>query len=296
MKRGLTAVRREPGRFLTVGAFIALLGLVQFLLILGLGLRSLEGMMEDEKIIRVETNVRMAGDAVQRFYGALRSLPSVATVTYVTKEQAYAAMQREDPQSIAAWERASAANPLRDSFLVRLLPGEKPASVLAFLRRDEWAPLLDPGSVALSAQRWEENADELAVLRLIHAASFLFIGISLAALLLMLIETVRRGAVARKDELLVKHLAGAQMLSVLVPFAAEIAVLLAVALFTSFLVVGLLLFLVPFISGSTAFTESAQAVLAAVLPLFVVGELICLPFLAFIGAWFGIRPLLRMIG
>jgi cell division protein FtsX len=104
---------------------------------------------------------------------------------------------------------------------------------------------------------------------------------------------------ARREEVLVERLVGAGEWTVLLPFAVEGTLLLFAAFVLSVLclliVISFLPSLVPtLLQGTLAELSATVAMLLWLwLPWALLAECLAIPFLAFAGAWLGMRPLLK---
>ncbi|MDD4319745.1 MAG: permease-like cell division protein FtsX [Candidatus Peribacteraceae bacterium] len=299
MGRGWLTVRRERGWLPTLGVLFGVLLTAQLLLLSVLGAHAAERVLRSQMEVRVDIRSTAADKDIQALYAVLRGLPAVAEAAFVTKEQMYERERQRDPDLIAFLEQFHLANPFRDTVVARVREVEGTDAVTALVRGPEWAGVVDPAFSSKTAEQLRGMREALRAVGVGQWASLLFLCLMGAVLLLVLMETVRRRALGRREEVTVERLTGASDFAVLVPFATEGALLLQMAFFLSVVAVLGGLYLLPAVvpllwEGAFApFSREMGRMNASWLPLLLVLEFLALPFLSFLAAWLALRPLLR---
>jgi cell division transport system permease protein len=290
---------RERGWWTTVGALFGVMLLGQLLFLASIGVEAMHRLLQTQLDLRLQVQEMATDQDVQEFIVALRELPYVQRVEYVTREQAYARERQRNPELVNFLEEFKIQNPFPDTIAVTLHSLKDYDAFAAFTRQPEWARVADP---AFLSQATDQERDVRQLLRLTEAGAALvlgFLGIILFILLFVLMELVRRRALLRREEIVVERLVGAHQLSVLIPFATEAALLLLCAFLLSILVVlsfgAAIPFLVPFIGSEqlAALRGEGAAVAAAWIPAALPAALLAIPLFALAGAYLGMRPQMR---
>ncbi|MEK7217922.1 MAG: permease-like cell division protein FtsX, partial [Patescibacteria group bacterium] len=225
----------------------------------------------------------------ERLFSALQALPGVASVEYVTREQAYEFERDLHPEWIAGLDRATAESPFRDVLMVELQSAAYRTPLARLLRDPEWMDVVDATAFSRAV---EEDAGLLQVRALLGAGRWVLLFSSVLLFLVLvssLVALVRKRALLHREEVTVGWLSGAQDSGLLLPFAAEAFLLLFIAFALSVLILVLLTLAPPLaLLGNLALAEHARGMF----PLLGI-ELLSLPFIAILGAWLGVRPFLR---
>lgn len=297
-RRGFQTVLREKGSKTTLGSLFGILAVTQFLLVCIVGSLAVAQTLRERTDVRVQLTVAAKDADVQRIYGALRTLPFIENVTYVTRDQAYERERKNNPELIAFLEQYRLSNPFADAMVVRLRNADEASSLSQFLQDPAWTAVVDPASLAMATSKQSENAELVLLVSIARSIFFGLLALMLLALFFGLVDLVRRRALSRKEEILVERLSGAQELAILVPLATEGALLLLVDVaLTAGLLVCLLTVLptmIPSLIQGTFESLSAEssALFRLYLPAIFGGEVLLVPFLATLAAWVGMRPLL----
>jgi hypothetical protein len=231
------------------------------------------------------------------FRDALLRLPYVATVTHVTREQAYEAEMGSHPDVAAFFEDGDLGNPFTDTITVELTSLKDLQAFQTFLERQELSPILPASihfNIRMDGERLrQELLAHLAVRRLLVVVAIAFtflLFVASFALVLLRIHVDHRAVLLRSME-------GAPLRKIAQPIILETITLLGTALIiTSVLVAGAILFLPALFPARIV--EGSPTILADVRSTFSsVGVLlILLEFLLFsVPAAFGVRAALRSV-
>jgi cell division transport system permease protein len=174
---------------------------------------------------RVIANVYLKNDAtdedVARVHNILENdTPHVASVEYVSKEQAYAAEKKKHPEAYGA---LGTANPLPSLF--RLTP-DKPDNINKV--RNALSPLgpsgertvVDP-AIGEVSNREEDTNKILSVTRVVKLTTALLAALLVIASVLLIANTIRLSLYARRREVEVMKLVGATDWFIRWPFVIE---------------------------------------------------------------------------
>lgn len=284
-RRGLLNLRRSRGITVGAAALCWIVLLAQVFLVLGLSARKMHDTLATRNDFRLQLRLGATDRDVQQFLVAVRQTPSVSSVEYVTREKAMAVEMAAHPD-VAALMEADVINPFHDVVIVTLGSPAAFEAFAAFVRHPKWSRAVDPITFASMETRKEEIQ---TLLRQAHAwsyAAFLLFAAAGVALLLTTIEHVRRSAAIRMGDLFVERVSGSEEASIILPFAAEMIVLLAIALFCSVACASLLMFAFPPIIP--LFTE-ARILAMAYGPAVIVVEFAAIIVIGFTGAMLGVR-------
>lgn len=299
IRRGVLTVRREKGWMTVLGALFGILAVMQLLIVAGLGVQGIEHLLRTRTDLRLEIKSDAQDADIQSLYAALRGLPVAEDVRYVTKEQAYESERQRDPSLISFLEQFKMENPFPDTFSVTLRSLGDYDTFAQFVGENRWSNVVDPSFLSKVTDQEKQAHEMLQLTEAGKSVVLLFIVMMGAVLVFVLIELVRRRSLTRKEEVLVERLVGAQVLSVLIPFATESALLLAGAFLLSIAFLAAFLALLPalvpgLVSGAYALLYAEVGrLLAFYLPIFFVLEAVLIPVIALLGAWWGLRPTLR---
>lgn len=300
IRRGIKTLLRERGWFATLGAIVGVLLLAQILIVVALGVRGTQNLLRSRADVRVELKDTVTDQDVQAFFAAARALPSVSEAVYITKEKAYEEEKARDPELISFLEEFKLENPFRDTVAVTLRSLSGYDAFAAFVKDARWSAIIDPSFLSDAS---DQEGQIREFIRMTHAGTLLigvFLGLIGLVVLFVLVELVRRRALARSEEILVERLVGADQTFVLLPFVTEAFFLFLVALILSILL--MLAFLqvlpafIPSLLEGQAFGELRIHVVALLrvwlVPLFLL-QLILAPLFAFLGAFLGMRSQLK---
>ncbi len=295
IRRGLLTLRREREYGVTLAALFGVLLLCQMLVGVTIGIQGLHGLLQSQLDLRLTIQDTATEPDVQEFIGALKDLPSVRQVTYVTKEQAYERERGRNPDLVHFLEEFKIQNPFPDTLAVSLASLKDYDAFETFVRQEQWAATVDPSFLSQSTSQEQEVRQMLRLTETGRMLAFGFLAVLALVMLFVLIELVRRRAMQRREELLVERLVGAPELSMLVPFATEAATLLLASLILSVLAMGAILWLLPSVlpvlaSGSfAALHGQVVGLLWFWLPLIGIAEIVLLALLACAGAYIGAK-------
>ncbi len=300
MHRGFTLLLRERSWGTSLGALVGVMILVQMLLTSLFAVAAVQHLLASRADVRLEIRTDATRAATQQFLSALKALPYVSDATYITREQAYARAAKEEPDLVSFLEKFGMGNPFPDTVGVTLSSLDDYPLLSTFITGAEWQKVADPTFLSTISRQEERMHELIRVARGGRSLSILLLTIAGGVLLATVVELTRLRAFHRRDEVLVERLAGANAMTIILPFAWEASVLLwtgilaSAAAMTMFLL--LLPALVPALSATGAlgiFREEAAPLLAAWLPVSFVLELLLSPLLATLGAWLGIRTDIR---
>ena len=290
---------RERGFWTTLGSLLGVVLVVQLLVLSLAGIDVADQVLRKNAALQVDIQEGATDNAIQQLYGAFQELPYVSSVTYVTRDKAYEHARAENPELISFIEKAQLSNPFPDSVVVSLRSMDDTSAFLSFAQSAQWSKIVDPASLSRAGDRETEMRDMQRLLMIGFALVLGFFVFVIFVLLFVLIDLVRRRCLARKEEVLVERLSGAVDLAILLPFAVEGTLLLLGAVLCSALLLCGLLYALYFRFPQPSLLLSADIqsalfpILTLSLPIVLAAELVFSPLLAFIGAWIGLRPLLK---
>ncbi|MDB4979007.1 MAG: cell division transport system permease protein [Candidatus Peribacteria bacterium] len=300
LKRGLVTLRRERGWLTTLLSLTGILVLAQLFVFMAIAGQGLESLIRSRMDVRLEILEGATDVQIREFFSAAKGQPTIHDVQYITKEQAYEAERLRDPQLISFLETLKLTNPFPETFNVTLRSLNDYDAFVAFVQNPQWSKIIDPNFLSKSTDQEKSIRELLKVTQAARLLVLAFLALTAFVLLFILMELVRRRSLLRSEEILIERLFGAHDLSVLLPFATESAALLVAALLVSMgLLIGFLFLLptvFPVLASEGVFSglrAQVDPLLRTFLPAFLSLELIIAPVLAFVGAWFGMRPQLR---
>lgn len=217
VREALAAFRRTPLLTLLSAAMIALSLFVVGLF--GVAAHNVKQVVERiEERVEVVAYLRdgAAPDAIQLARTEIASFPEVAAVSYVSKEQALEAANRELGELSAVLVDMD-VNPLPASFEIALRPGQRTPDVVA-----EVAERLSAYAFVEDVQYGREWLDKVFVLRRIAGTASSVLGLAFAAVAALIIgAAVRMAIYARRDEIEIMRLVGATRGFIQGPFLLE---------------------------------------------------------------------------
>ncbi len=220
LREALRALKRNA-----VPSFAAMATVLVTVLILGVFIPVVQATTgaANEVRGRVIANVFLQTSAndkdVKRVQALLNDTEHVASVEYVSKEQAFREQRKRDPE---AYELLG-ANPLPDTF--RVTP-DSPDSIdevvnaLSPLGPGGDRTVVDPAMDTVS-NREEETAKILSVTRVVKLTTALLAGLLVIASILLIANTIRLSLYARRREVEVMKLVGATDWFIRWPFVME---------------------------------------------------------------------------
>lgn len=289
-KRAYRQVLRDQGWGTTLAFLTCLMLLTQLLFLFLLSVRAVSHVLADSAAIQLEVLPAASEADIQQLNAALHAHPAVRSVTFLSKQQVYEHQKALHPDDIAFLEEYDFKNPFPDIFSVTLVSLDAYDQFAADIRSDRWKSVVDPSFLATANDHEEEIRTLLQVTNGVHTLSILLMVVALLVLGCAVFEWVSRTADRREGELLMRHLLGGTPVQVLLPFTAEMTVLLIVAaLFATLIVVAfvaLLPFMLPALALESPFRTLQSALLPLLrtaLPIFLLVEIVCMPFLAYAG-------------
>ncbi len=292
--RGVRLVMREKWG-MTFFALLSVVLLLQFLVASLLGVRGVTTLLTTRGDLQLEVVAGAADRDVQELYAALRELPFVDSVTFVSQEQAFENERTRDPGLVAFLEKYKMQNPFPDTFSLTLVSLQFYDSLRTFVEQPQWKSVVHPSFLSSVTDQEQRVRSLLKVTRAVGAISGLFLLLSGIALTLVIIELVRRRAQRRSSELRLEEYLGASSTDVLLPFVVEMAALLLLSLLVASILVLVAFWFLPmfsstFSSGSfvTLRSELTHLFMALGVPLLLL-EVLLTPVLAYGGAMMGLR-------
>lgn len=298
--RGFQTVLRDRGWATAFGALFGVFLLVQLLLFILVGMEGIQSLLRTRTDLRLEIHEQAMDQDIRSFLAELESEPYVDDVVYVTREQAYENARNRDPELVSFLEEFGLSNPFPETIGVTLKNLEDYDSFRIFIEQSQWHTVVDPTFLTEVTDQEKHVYDLLKVAQAGRGLTATILLVTMLTLIFITTEMVRRRALARSDEVLVERLVGANMLSIILPFAAEAALLFWISIIASGFVLFAFLLLLPTLVPALGPLGALQALHTEVvpllwkyLPLIVFLEIIFAPVLAGIGTWFGMRPQLK---
>jgi cell division transport system permease protein len=222
LREALRALKRNA-----VPSFAAMATVLVTVLILGVFIPVVQATTgaANEVRGRVIANVYLVRDADEKDVARVRNLlendtPHVASVEFVSKDQAYAEQRKKNPE---AYEELGQFNPLPHTF--RLTPDDpdnigKVRNALAPLAPGGGRTVID-GSIDEVTNREEDTNKILSVTRAVKLTTALLAGLLMIASVLLIANTIRLSLFARRREVEVMKLVGATDWFIRWPFVME---------------------------------------------------------------------------
>ena len=222
LREALRALRRNA-----VPSFAAMATVLVTVLILGVFIPVVQATTgaANEVRGRVIANVYLVRDADEKDVARVRNLlqndtPHVASVEFVSKEQAYAEQRRKNPEY---YDELGSFNPLPHTF--RVTPDD-PDSITKL--RNALAPVAPGGGRTVTdsaidevTNREEDTQKILSVTRAVKLTTALLAGLLVIASILLIANTIRLSLFARRREIEVMKLVGATDWFIRWPFVME---------------------------------------------------------------------------
>jgi cell division transport system permease protein len=287
VSQGLEGVwRNRVMSFAATVTMVMMLVLLASLVIVLSGLQAGVSFVESKVEIRAELAEGVVQERVDTLTAQLRALPEVASVTYVSKDEALAEFQQQRIERGEPPITGYTTNPFPARLSIRLVDPRQAGQVMAVLEAVRGSVVKD----VLDAQR---NIDRLvsvtATLRTIGVAVLLLVGLTV---LLIVVNTIRMALMARAQEIEIMRLVGASDQFVRWPFIVEgLLVGLAGALVTLALLLiasGPISDLYNAIAGQVPVGFSRSLTLQVVSLVLIAGL-----GLGGVGAWISVRTYLR---
>ncbi|MDD3896226.1 MAG: permease-like cell division protein FtsX [Candidatus Peribacteraceae bacterium] len=297
IRRGYDNMLRERNRLATWSALTGIFLLLQGSILVFLGIVGAESFLKSRTNLHLELLDAANDQEVQTFLSAVQNLPYVEQVNYITKEQAYAKMKEHDPELIAFIEELKLENPFPETAAVTLGRLDQYESFAGFLREERWRSIVDPSFLS---QKTNQEAYVYELLQFTgtgRIAAIFFVVLTAGILLFITTELVRERVLRRKEEILVEQLSGAFSFNILLPYAMEAIIVLAIAAAMSIALcagIGMLLLqIAPLPEGESAIGqlwESIYPLIGAYAPIILLLEIIAIPLIGWLGTWLGMLP------
>lgn len=291
-RRALLTLWREGEWKTGFGSLLGICVLFQFLLLGLLGAAAVESLLLSHSDVKIEVRADAPRGEVQQFFSAVQQLPYLERAVFITREQALARMNAEDPSLAAFFEKYKVDNPFPDTIGVTLHSLADYPSLSAFLAEDRWRRIVDPALLTSVTHQEERVHGLLRVASGGRNLAVVLLLLSCGILLTTVVELTRRNALRRAEEAAVERLVGAESLLIALPYFWEATILLLMSMVASGIIAGILLLLlptlVPALSTGGALSSLAQAaapILTTMLPLTLALEILCAPLLAAAGTW-----------
>lgn len=296
LRRSVHQITRERGWTATLLLLTAVMTLTQLFLVFLLGVNGVGRLLTARAGIQLEVLPAATEADIQALYAELKAQPSVREVTYVTGRQAYERQKARDPDLIAFLEEYKLDNPFPDTFSVTLRSLDDYEEFAALVQNDRWRNVINPSFLSAANNSEREIRSLLQVTEGLRTLSVVLIVTSIVALFFVVVEWVSRNAARRRDELLLEHLLGAPALTVLLPFASEMSILLVAGTLIGTAAVGAFVVLLPVFMPAFALEapfrmlqSELMPLLFSVFPLLLLAEIAAIPALALAGTVLGVR-------
>ena len=297
IERGIVTVFRERDWITALGALTGVFLLLQLIIFVLLGLGEIQSTLKSRTDLRLEIQDNAENQQIQTFLSEMDQLPYVEDLIFVTKEQAYAQMKKQDPELIAFLEEFELSNPFPETVAITLSSLDEYDTFDAFLKQEKWHSIVDPTFLSSTTDQ-EQYVHEL--LRLTNTGQSLglfFLILTAGILLFVTMELVRGRVLRRSEEILVEHITGAETFAVLLPFAVEAIVLLLAAMVLSTAIMVGIVMLLPIVMPNlisdgplNAIGTEMSLILTTKLTVVILIEVLAIPIIGWLGAWLGILP------
>ncbi|UPA22540.1 permease-like cell division protein FtsX [Candidatus Peribacteria bacterium] len=294
LKRGLLLLKRERTWGATLTLLSAVLVLVQLFVVMLLSVYGVNRLLSSQAALRLEAIADAPDQDIQTFFAAVHAHPDVGSVSFVTKEQAYNEQRKRDPDLAAFLDQYQLENPFPDTFVVTLKSLDAYDSFRQFIEQDQWQSVINPTFLSTVNTQERQIRDLLSVTAAIRSVTYIFMFVAFAVLLFVVLELVSRTVRTHGDELFVENMLGASPIGVLLPFIAEMTILLLAGTIIATAIVGSLMTLLPFLMPALAmeapfraFATEVRPLLLFVFPWIVLLELCLMPAIAYIGTFLG---------
>lgn len=294
LRRGFVLLKRERTWGTTLTLLSAVLVLVQLFVVMLLSVYGVNRLLSSQAALRLEAIAGAPDADIQTFFAAVHAHPDVESVLFVTKEQAYNEQRRRDPDLAAFLDQYQLDNPFPDTFVVTLQSLDSYDSFRQFIEQDQWQSVINPSFLSTVNTQERQIRDLLSVTAAIRSVAYIFMLVAFAVLLFVVLELVSRTVRAHGDALFMENMLGASPLGVLLPFIAEITILLLAGTIIATALVCAVMVLLPFLIPASAmeapfraFSAEMRPLLLFVFPWIVLLELFLMPAAAYVGTFLG---------
>ena len=301
VKRGIANVVREQGWGMSLVSLFGVLLLGQMLLLLVIGVHAGLELLRENTDLRLEVLSTAADAQIQDFYQNVRQLPYVADAVYITREQAYERQKQRDPELVGFLTKFGMGNPFPETLGVRLKRLEDYPTFIQFLKQPVFSSVVNPNFLSQTTDQEQQVHRLTDIVSSARSLLLLIMGVLLVVVLFVVVELVRRRAIAKREELFVEQLVGADRSMIFLPFCTEMVSLLVLALFLSAAFAAGLIFLLPWILPAlaldgmfAAWSQATLGVLVQTLPWIVLAELATVIFLGILGTMIALQTHIEM--
>ncbi len=301
VKRGLKNVVREQGWGMSLVSLFGVLLLGQMLLLLVFGVHAGLEMLRENTDLRLEILSTAADAQIQDLYQNIRQLPYVSDAVYITREQAFERQKQRDPELVGFLTKFGMGNPFPETLGVRLSRLEDYPAFIQFLKQPVFSGVINPNFLSQTTDQEQQVHRLTDVVSAARSMLLLIMGVLLVVVLFVVVELVRRRAIAKREELFVEQLVGADRSTIFLPFCTEMVSLLMLALLLSIVFAAGLVFLLPWILPALSldgmFASWAQAtftMLTGSLPWLVLVELVTVIALGVFGTMIALQTHIEM--
>lgn len=289
-KKVYVSILRESGWGTTLSFLLCLMLLTQMLFLFLLSVRAVGHVLTDSAAIQLEVLPTAKEAEIQELYAVLRAHSSVRSVEFFSKQQVYEQQKALHPDDIAFLEQYDFKNPFPDIFSVSLTSLDAYNQFAKDLQDKKWSAIVDPSFLTSAGDHEAEIRTLLQVTDTVHVLSIFATIIALVVLCGAVFEWAKRTADSRGHELLLRHLLGGTSLQVLLPFIAEVIMLLGMATLFASVILVTSVSIFPWVAPALALEAPFQTFQAAftpllwtAFPLFVFIQFVCMPFVAYAG-------------
>lgn len=296
IRRGILTLRRERGWAMSLWALMGVVLLAQVFFVAAIGIEGIQTLLRTQTDLRLQVQDDATDRQIQEFLVAARALSYVSDIAYIPREQTFERERMTNPDLAAFLEQLKIENPFPDMIRVTTRDLAAYEGLSTFVQQAQWNTVIDP---AFLSQATSQEQELQAMLRLTESGrslTLLFLALTGGILLFIIVELVRRRAFLRREEVFVERMSGAREASVILPFAAEAALLLTAAVVLSgaalFLLLPALPLLVPSLGEGGVLEElrkEVRGLIAAYGPGLFLLQLLLAPLAGFVGAYLGTR-------
>lgn len=293
-KRGLLLLQREPTWGTTLTLLSVALVLVQLLMVMLLSVYGVNRLLSSQAALRLEAIASASDQDIQTFFAAVHANKDVESVSFVTKEQAYEEQRRRDPELAAFLDQYHLDNPFPDTFVITLTSLDSYDSFRTFIEQDQWQSVVNSSFLSNVNTQERQIRDLLSITDALRSVTYVFLFVACALLLFVVLELVTRTVHLHKDELFLENTLGATPVAVLLPYIAEMTILLVAATIIATALVAALIVLLPLLMPALTadtpfrvFSGEMRPILLYVFPWIVLLELCLMPAIAYVGTFLG---------
>jgi cell division protein FtsX len=294
--RGIRNLWREHQWGATLGSLIGIFLLIQLLLLIFIGTEGIQSLLKSRTDLRLEIRSNAEAQGASELFSAIQQLPYVEEAVYITKEQAYERTKKDDPELIEFLERFSLQNPFPDTIGVTLSSLDYYNAFSRFTKDTQWQHVLDPTFLSETTGQETHVYELLNITQAGRIFTLVILLLTTVILVFVIMELTGARSLARSNEVLIERLVGARTIGTLTPFITEAVLLSYISIVVSGVLAVAFLYALPYIipsinNGGTLGDLRAEIhpMLISLLPMFLVIEIVLIPFIASFGTWLGMR-------